>query len=160
MDSATKFRRDEIESIKTNLEKQLVHYYQTSAKFKQWHTRCQTVCAVSSGAAVVLTTSGLAASLSAVGVVVGGPLIAIATCFSLVSTSCIGAVKFFLHKAKNTKKYRLWPKTRSARSNLSYQPLLMMVKSLTMSTKILSKNTTALLLKGLNCGFQTTLTVG
>ena len=104
MDSATEFRRDEIESIKNNLEKQLVHYYQTSAKFKRWHTRCQTVCAVSSGAAVVLTTSGLAASLSAVGVVVGGPLIAIATCFSLVSTSCIGAVKFFLHKAKKHEK--------------------------------------------------------
>ena len=78
MDSATKFRRAEIESIKTNLEKQLVHYYQTSAKFKRWHTRCQTVCALTGGVATILTGSGLAASLSAVGVVVGGPLIATA----------------------------------------------------------------------------------
>ena len=35
MDSATKFRRAEIEMIKKNLENQLVHYYQTSAKFKR-----------------------------------------------------------------------------------------------------------------------------
>ena len=104
MDSATKFRRDEIESIKKDLEKQLVHYYQTSAKFKRWHTRCQTVCALTGGVATILTGSGLAASLSAVGVVVGGPLIATATLFSLVSTSCIVTVKFFLRKAKKHEK--------------------------------------------------------
>ena len=73
MDSATKFRRAEIELIKTNLENQLAHYYKTSAKFKRWHTRCQTVCALTGGVATILTGSGLAASLSAVGVVVGGP---------------------------------------------------------------------------------------
>ena len=113
MDSATKFRRDEIEMIKKNLENQLVHYYQTSAKFKRWHTRCQTVCALTGGVATILTGSGLAASLSVVGVVVGGPLIATATLFSLVSTSSIVTVKFFsCVKRKNTKKYKLWLKLR------------------------------------------------
>ena len=82
----------------------MAHYYKTSAKFKLWHTRCQTVCALTSGVAAILTTSGLAASLSVVGVVVGGPLIATATLFSLVSTSCIGTVKFFLRKAKKHEK--------------------------------------------------------
>ena len=104
MDSATKFRQAEIELIKANLENQLVHYYKTSAKFKRWHTRCQTVCALTGGVATILTGSGLAASLSAVGVVVGGPLIATATLFSLVSTSCIVTVKFFLRKAKKHEK--------------------------------------------------------
>ena len=155
MDSASKFRRAEIEMIKKNLENQLVHYYQTSARFKRWDTRCQTVCALTGGVATILTGSGLAASLSAVGVVVGGPLIATAALFSLVSTSCF-TIKFFLRKAK---KYRPRLKLRSARSTLSYQPLLKMVKSLTASTKILSKSTTPLLLQRQNCGFQTTLTV-
>ena len=104
MDSATKFRRDEIEMIKKNLENQLAHYYQTSAKFKRWHTRCQTVCALTGGVATILTGSGLAASLSVVGVVVGAPLIATATLFSLVSTSSIVTVKFFLRKAKKHEK--------------------------------------------------------
>ena len=104
MDSATKFRRAEIELIKANLENQLVHYYKTSAKFERWHTRCQTVCALTGGVATILTGSGLAASLSAVGIVVGGPLIATATLFSLVSTSCIVTVKFFLRKAKKHEK--------------------------------------------------------
>ena len=104
MDSATKFRRAEIEMIKKNLENQLVHYYQTSAKFKRWHTRCQTVCALTGGVATILTGSGLAASLSVVGVVVGAPLIATATLFSLVSTSSIVTVKFFLRKAKKHEK--------------------------------------------------------
>ena len=104
MDSATKFRRAEIELIKKNLEKQLVHYYETSAKFKRWHTRCQTVCAFTGGVATILTGSGLAASLSAVGVAVGGPLIATATLFSLVSTSCMVTIKFFLRKAKKHEK--------------------------------------------------------
>ena len=104
MDSATKFRRAEIELIKTNLENQLVHYYETSAKFKRWHTRFQMVCALTSGVATILTGSGLAASLSAVGVAVGGPLIATATLFSLVSTSCMVTIKFFLRKAKKHKK--------------------------------------------------------
>ena len=104
MDSATKFRRAEIEMIKKNLENQLVHYYQTSAKFKRWHTRCQTVCALTGRVATILTGSGLAASLSAVGVVVGAPLIATATLFSLVSTSSIVTVKFFLRKAKKHEK--------------------------------------------------------
>ena len=104
MDSATKFRRDEIEMIKKNLENQLVHYYQTSAKFKRWHTRCQTVCALTGGVATILTGSGLAASLSAVGVVVGGPLIATAALFSLVSTSGMVTIKFFLRKAKKHEK--------------------------------------------------------
>ena len=104
MDSASKFRRAEIELIKKNLENQLVHYYQTSAKFKRWHTRCQTVYALTGGVATILTGSGLAASLSAVGVVVGGPLIATATLFSLVSTSSIVTVKFFLRKAKKHEK--------------------------------------------------------
>ena len=104
MDSASKFRRAEIELIKSNLENQLVHYYKTSAKFKRWHTRCQTVCALTGGVATILTGSGLAASLSAVGVVVGGPLIATATLFSLVSTSCIVIIKFFLRKAKKHEK--------------------------------------------------------
>ena len=100
MDSATQFRRAEIELIKTNLENQLVHYYETSAKFKRWHTRCQTVCAFTGGVATILTGSGLAASLSAV----GGPLIATATLFSLVSTSCMVTIKFFLRKAKKHEK--------------------------------------------------------
>ena len=104
MDSATKFRRDEIEMIKKNLENQLVHYYQTSAKFKRWHTRCQTVCALTGGVATILTGSGLAASLSVVGVVVGAPLIATAALFSLVSTSSIVTIKFFLRKAKKHEK--------------------------------------------------------
>ena len=104
MDSATKFRRDEIEMIKKNLENQLAHYYQTSAKFKRWHTRCQTVCALTGGVATILTGSGLAASLSVVGIVVGAPLIATATLFSLVSTSSIVTVKFFLRKAKKHEK--------------------------------------------------------
>ena len=104
MDSATQFRRAEIESIKTNLENQLVHYYETSAKFKRWHTRFQTVCALTGGVATILTGSGLAASLSAVGVVVGGPLIATATLFSLVSTSSMVTIKFFLRKAKKHEK--------------------------------------------------------
>ena len=104
MDSATKFRRDEIEMIKKNLENQLAHYYQTSAKFKRWHTRCQTVCALTGGVATILTGSGLAASLSVVGVVVGAPLIATAALFSLVSTSSIVTVKFFLRKAKKHEK--------------------------------------------------------
>ena len=104
MDSATKFRQDEIEMIKKNLENQLTHYYQTSAKFKRWHTRCQTVCALTGGVATILTGSGLAASLSVVGVVVGAPLIATATLFSLVSTSSIVTVKFFLRKAKKHEK--------------------------------------------------------
>ena len=104
MDSATKFRRAEIELIKKNLEKQLVHYYETSAKFKRWHTRCQTVSAITGGVATILTGSGLAASLSAVGVAVGGPLIATATLFSLVSTSCMVTIKFFLRKAKKHEK--------------------------------------------------------
>ena len=104
MDSATKFRQDEIEMIKKNLENQLVHYYETSAKFKRWHTRCQTVCALTGGVATILTGSGLAASLSVVGIVVGAPLIATATLFSLVSTSSIVTVKFFLRKAKKHEK--------------------------------------------------------
>ena len=104
MDSATKFRRAEIEKMKKNLENQLAHYYQTSAKFKRWHTRCQTVCALTGGVATILTGSGLAASLSVVGVVVGAPLIATATLFSLVSTSSIVTVKFFLRKAKKHEK--------------------------------------------------------
>ena len=104
MDSATQFRRAEIELIKTNLENQLVHYYETSAKFKRWHTRFQTVSVLTGGVATILTGSGLAASLSAVGVVVGGPLIATATLFSLVSTSCMVTIKFFLRKAKKHEK--------------------------------------------------------
>ena len=104
MDSATKFRQAEIEMMKKNLENQLAHYYQTSAKFKRWHTRCQTVCALTGGVATILTGSGLAASLSVVGVVVGAPLIATATLFSLVSTSSIVTVKFFLRKAKKHEK--------------------------------------------------------
>ena len=81
-----------------------MHYYETSAKFKRWDTRCQTVCAFTGGVATILTGSGLAASLSAVGVAVGGPLIATATLFSLVSTSCMVAIKFFLRKAKKHEK--------------------------------------------------------
>ena len=104
MDSATKFRRDKIKLIETNLENQLVHYYETSAKFKRWHTRCQTVCEFTGGVATILTGSGLAASLSAVGVAVGGPLIAAATLFSLVSTSCMVTIKFFQRKAKKHEK--------------------------------------------------------
>ena len=104
MDSATKFRQAEIEMMKKNLENQLARYYQTSAKFKRWHTRCQTVCALTGGVATILTGSGLAASLSVVGVVVGAPLIATATLFSLVSTSSIVTVKFFLRKAKKHEK--------------------------------------------------------
>ena len=104
MDSATKFRRAEIEMMKKNLENQLAHYYQTSAKFKRWHTRCQTVCALTGGVATILTGSGLAASLSVVGVVVGGPLIATAALFSLVSTSGMVTIKFFLRKAKKHEK--------------------------------------------------------
>ena len=104
MDSTTKFRRAEIESMKTNLEKELVHYYKTTDKFKRWHTRCQTVCGLAGGAATILTGSGLAASLSAVGVVIGAPLLATATLLSLVSTSCIAPIKFFLHKAKKHEK--------------------------------------------------------
>ena len=104
MDSATKFRRDEIEMIKKNLENQLAHYYETSAKFKRWHTRCQTVCALTGGVATILTGSGLAASLSVVGVVVGGPLIATAALFSMVSTSGMVTIKFFLRKAKKHEK--------------------------------------------------------
>ena len=104
MDSATKFRQAEIEMMKKNLENQLAHYYQTSAKFKRWHTRCQTVCALTGGVATILTGSGLAASLSVVGVVVGGPLIATAALFSLVSTSGMVTIKFFLRKAKKHEK--------------------------------------------------------
>ena len=104
MDSVTKFRRAEIEMMKKNLENQLAHYYQTSAKFKRWHTRCQAVCGLTGGVAAALTGSGLGASLSAVGVVVGGPLIATGILFSLVSTSSIGPVKFFLRKAKKYEK--------------------------------------------------------
>ena len=104
MDSASKFRRAEIELIKKNLENQLVHYYETSAKFKRWHTRCQTVCEFTGGVATILTGSGLAASLSAVGVAVGGPLIAAAALFSLVSTSCMVTIKFFQRKAKKHEK--------------------------------------------------------
>ena len=104
MDSATKFGRAEIELIKTNLENQLVHYYETSAKFKRWHTRCQAVCEFTGGVATILTGSGLAASLSAVGVAVGGPLIAAAALFSLVSTSCMVTIKFFQQKAKKHEK--------------------------------------------------------
>ena len=152
MDSATKFRRDEIEMIKKNLENQLVHYYQTSAKFKRWHTRCQTVCALTGGVATILTGSGLAASLSAVGIVVGAPLIATATLFSLVSTSSIVTVKFFLRKAKKHEKIQTL-----AEATLSS---IKMVKSQTVSTKILSKSTTALLLQRQNSVFQTTLTAG
>ena len=104
MDSVTKFRLAEIEMMKKNLENQLAHYYQTSAKFRRWHTRCQTVCGLTGGVAAILTGSGLGASLSAVGIVVGGPLIATGLLFSLVSTSTIGVVKFFLRKAKKHKK--------------------------------------------------------
>ena len=104
MDSATKFRRAKIELINTNLENQLVHYYETSAKFKRWHTRCQTVCEFTGGVATILTGSGLAASLSVVGVAVGGPLIAAAALFSLVSTSCMVTIKFFQRKAKKHEK--------------------------------------------------------
>ena len=104
MDSATKYRRDEIEKMKKNLENHLVHYYQTSAKFKRWDTRCKSVCALTGGVAAILTGSGLGASLSAVGVVVGGPLIAIGILFSLVSTSSMGPSKFFLRKAKKYEK--------------------------------------------------------
>ena len=100
MDSTSKYRLAEIELIKKNLENRLVHYYKTSAKFKRWHTRCQTVCMFTGGVAAILMGSGLGASLSAVGVVVGAPLIATATLLSLVSTSSIGTVKYFLRKAK------------------------------------------------------------
>ena len=104
MDSATKFRRAEIELIKTNLENQLVHYYETSAKFKRWHTRCQTVCEFTGGVATILTGSGLATSLSAVGVAVGGPLIAAAALFSLVSTSLHGPHQIFPAESEKTRK--------------------------------------------------------
>ena len=160
MDSATKFRRAEIEMIKKNLENQLVHYYQTSAKFKRWHTRCQTVCALTGGVATILTGSGLAASLSAVGVVVGAPLIATATLFSLVSTSSIVTVKFFLRKAKKHEKIQTLAEATLSTINSLISTALEDVKSQTVSTKILSKSTTALLLQRQNCVFQTTLTAG
>ena len=104
MDSVTQFRWAEINMMKKNLENQLAHYYQTSAKFRRWHTRCQTVSGLTGGVATILTGSGLGASLSAIGIVVGGPLIASGLLFSLVSTSCMGTVKFFLHKAKKHEK--------------------------------------------------------
>ena len=104
MDSATKFRRAEIELIKKNLENQLVHYCKTSAKFKRWHTHCQTVCALIGGVATILTGSGLAASLSAVGVVVGGPLIATATLFSLVFHLLHGHHQIFPAQSEKTRK--------------------------------------------------------
>ena len=104
MDSTSKYRLAEIEMMKKNLKNQLAHYYQTSAKFRRWHTRCQTVCALTAGVATILTGSGLGASLSAVGIVVGGPLIATGLLFSLVSTSSIGPAKYFLRKAEKHKK--------------------------------------------------------
>lgn len=104
MAPATQYRRAEIKAMKLTLENQQAHYEKTSAKFKRWHTRCQTACALTGGAATILTGSGLAASLSAVGIVVGGPLIGIATVFSLTSTSLGVTVKFFLQKAKKHKK--------------------------------------------------------
>ena len=104
MDSATKYRLAEIEKMKKKLENQLEHYNQTSAKFRRWHTRCQTVSGLTGGVATILTGSGLGASLSAVGVVVGAPLIATGLLFSLVSTSCLGPIKFFMSKAKKHKK--------------------------------------------------------
>ena len=104
MDSTSKYRLAEIEKMKKNLENQLAHYYQTSAKFRRWDTRCQTVSGLTGGVAAILTGSGLGASLSAVGIVVGGPLIATGLLFSLVSTSCMGPIKFFRRKAKKHKK--------------------------------------------------------
>ena len=80
------------------------HYSKTSGKFKRWHTRFQTVCAFKAGAFTILTGSGLAASLSAIGIPVGAPLIAVGTALSLVSTSCGLTVKFFLRKAEKHKK--------------------------------------------------------
>ncbi len=107
MATATQYRRAEIKAIKLTLESQKAHYEKTSAKFKRWHTRGQTACALTGGAATILTGSGLATSLSAVGIVVGGPLIAAATVLSLAATSLSVTVKFFLQKAKKHQKILL-----------------------------------------------------
>ena len=88
MDSTTEFRQSEIEKIRVALEDFQNHYSKTSGKFKRSHTRFQTVCAFTAGASTILTGSGLAASLSAIGIPVGAPLIAVGTTLSLVSTSC------------------------------------------------------------------------
>ena len=104
MDPATKFRQSEIEKIQVALEEFQNHYNKTSGKFKRWHTRFQTACAFTAGASTILTGSGLAASLTAVGIPVGAPLIAVGTTLSLVSTSCGLTVKFFSRKTEKHKK--------------------------------------------------------
>ena len=104
MDPATAFRQSEIEKIRVALEDFQNHYSKTSDKFKRWHTRFQTVCAFTVGASTILKGSGLAASLRAIGIPIGAPLIVVGTALSLVSTSRGLTVKFFSRKAEKHKK--------------------------------------------------------
>ena len=104
MHPATEYRRSEIKKIQVALEDFQKHYSKTSDKFKRWHTRFQTVCAFTAGASTILTGSGLAASLSAIGIPVCAPLIAVGTALSLVSTLCGLTAKFFSRKAEKHKK--------------------------------------------------------
>ena len=104
MESATKLRLNEIEKIRNSLEISNEKYNKTSSKFKRWHTYSQAFCALSGGAATILTGSGVAASLSVVGIAVGAPLIVVGTILTSLSTAGIGISRFFLRKSEKHKK--------------------------------------------------------
>ena len=69
-----KFRLDMISDCKKELENNITHYWRVLAKLKKIRSACHTTYIVTGVTATVLSTSGMAVSLSGIGIIAGAPI--------------------------------------------------------------------------------------
>lgn len=98
--SGTPYWLNEREKIQKEMEDIVAHYRAVAAKYKGWHTHFQMLCSGMGAASTVLSSSGLATSFTGAGMVVSGPLIAIALLLTMVSTSISLNIRLVMCKAK------------------------------------------------------------
>ena len=91
------FRLKKICDCQKELENEISHYQQISKKYKRVKSIADAIATSTGILTVLLSSSGLAVSLSGIGIVVGAPLAGIAGLMGLVSTA-VGASSGRLNK--------------------------------------------------------------